>query len=268
MCLIKQERYAAAIVDCNLSISLDSKYSKAYHRRATALIKLGKLEEAKRDYEELLKLEPSSKLAQVELNKLEQMIDSRQLVFPVIKSEEQRSKKPLRRIEIQEINDDSQDKKEVERNLKEINKRINLTEKDEKFFKIDQNEKLTGNKIVEVEEKMEKINLVENKIVEQTTIDATETKTAAIKAKKETSDEKKTQMAASNTNVSRKKVPDVPTNSFQFKKDWQYLSNDFELLCEYFKKIDPNMYTKLFLNGLESDYLSKMLKIYNTQFKK
>ena len=87
MCLLKQEMYGAAEVDCNLSIQLDPTYTKSYHRRSTARAKLGKLEEARKDFEHLLKLEPQSKLAQVELNKLEQSIEMRQLVFPIVKNE-------------------------------------------------------------------------------------------------------------------------------------------------------------------------------------
>lgn len=85
MCLIKQEKYGAAEVDCTLAIGLDAKYSKAYHRRATARVKLGKLEEAKKDYEELLKLEPNSQLVKIELQKLEQQVESRNLVFAIEK---------------------------------------------------------------------------------------------------------------------------------------------------------------------------------------
>ena len=134
MCLLKQEKYGAAEVDCNLSIQLDPTYAKLYHRRATARAKLGKLEEARKDFERLLKLEPQSKLAQVELNKLEQSIEMRQLVFPIVKNETQRSKKPLKRIEIEEINDESADKMELVKNVDEIIQRVKFNLKDEQLF--------------------------------------------------------------------------------------------------------------------------------------
>ena len=40
----------------------------------------------------------------------------RHLVFPIVKTEAQRSKKPLKRIDIEEINDESIDKIELVKN--------------------------------------------------------------------------------------------------------------------------------------------------------
>lgn len=199
MCLIKQEKYAAAEIDCSTSIELDSKYTKAYHRRATARFKLGKFEEAKQDFEMVLKFEPNSILAQTELNKLEQLVESRNLVFPVYKRDEDKSKKPLRRILIEEINDESSEKEEVRKNLEQINKKIVLTPKDECLFdtktqKVDKDKQ-------DIVEKIEKIEIEEK---------------AQIK-------------------IEAKTIPDAPSNGYQFKKDWQLLNNNSESLAKYFK---------------------------------
>lgn len=40
-------RFTEAEEDCSLALALDSSYVKAYYRRATARVKLGKLQEAK-----------------------------------------------------------------------------------------------------------------------------------------------------------------------------------------------------------------------------
>ncbi|RNA44298.1 RNA polymerase II-associated 3 [Brachionus plicatilis] len=226
MCLIKQEKYAAAEVDCTTSIELDSKYTKAYHRRATARFKLGKFEEARKDYEMVLKLEPSSKLAQSELGKLEQLIESRNLVFPVCKREEEKSKKALKRILIEEINDESVEKEKVKKNLEQINQKIVLTPKDENLFS------LGGKEEDKIAEKVDKIELEEKNEIK----------------------------------IERKAIPDAPSNGYQLKKDWQLLNNSMEDLATYFKKIKPQEYPKLFLNGLESDQLSKILLIFSEYF--
>ncbi|RNA24185.1 RNA polymerase II-associated 3-like [Brachionus plicatilis] len=226
MCLIKQEKYAAAEVDCTTSIELDSKYTKAYHRRATARFKLGKFEEARKDYEMVLKLEPSSKLAQSELGKLEQLIESRNLVFPVCKREEEKSKKALKRILIEEINDESVEKDQVKKNLEQINQKIVLTPKDESLFS------LGGKEEDKIAEKVDKIELEEKNEIK----------------------------------IERKAIPDAPSNGYQLKKDWQLLNNSMEDLATYFKKIKPQEYPKLFLNGLESDQLSKILLIFSEYF--
>lgn len=199
MCLIKQEKYAAAEIDCTTSIELDSKYTKAYHRRATARFKLGKFEEAKQDFEMVLELEPSSKLAQEELNKLEQLVESRNLVFPVYKRDEDKSKKPLRRILIEEINDESVEKEEVRKNLEQINKKIVLSPKEETLFN-PKTQKMDKDKEIVVE-KIKKIE-IEDKV---------------------------------SAKIEAKAIPDAPSNGYQFKKDWQFLNNNLESLAIYFK---------------------------------
>ena len=221
MCLLKQEMYGAAEVDCNLSIQLDPTYTKSYHRRATARAKLGKLEEARKDFEHLLKLEPQSKLAQVELNKLEQSIEMRQLVFPIVKNETQRSKKPLKRIEIEEINDESADKMELVKNVDEINQRVKLNSKDEQLFQ----SSLSSSKITILDEKQAPLekSLIQNLEVNVNSVKIEDTKTTH-----ETTNEVKPQ-------VVRKKIPDAPLNGYQFKKDWQFLSDNLEDLATYFR---------------------------------
>ena len=63
-------RYGAAEQDCSVALQLDSKYTKAIARRATAREKLKKYKEAKKDYESLLKYEPKNKQALSEIEKI------------------------------------------------------------------------------------------------------------------------------------------------------------------------------------------------------
>ena len=223
MCLLKQEKYGAADVDCTLSITLDPRYAKAFHRRATARAKLGRLEEARKDYEQLLKLEPNSKLAQMELNKLEQSIEMRQLVFPIVKTETQRSKKPLRRIDIEEINDESADKMELAKNMDEINQRVKLNEKDEKLFESNASRRI---------QVIEEIGTLETS-VDNVKLGEAETK-REVELKKEIV-ESSPSLARPAVGGGPKKIPDAPVNGYQFKKDWQFLSASLEDLATYFK---------------------------------
>ena len=209
-----------------MSIRIDPNYVKAYHRRATARTKLGKLEEAKKDYQEILRLEPNNKSAQADLNKLEQMIESRPLVFPINKTEEQKSKKPLKRIQIEEINDDSAEKIELEKNIEEINQKIKLNLKEEKLFKVNTSEQVKTNKIVELdaetskkdEEKCEKVKV--EKVGETLKQERVEDKNIK---------------PAQTAQIKTKKIPDAPANGYQFKKDWQFLKDNLDDLALYFK---------------------------------
>ena len=217
MCLLKQEKYGAAEVDCTLSITIDPAYSKSYHRRATARVKLGKLEDARKDYEQLLKLEPDSNLAKIELNKLEQSIEMRQLVFPIVKTEAQRSKKPLKRVEIEEINDDSAEKTELSKNMEEINQRVKLNLKEEKLF-----------------ESSKKIQVLEETIQENIIINESSKKTESNVNNARLAD-KLEKVAIEPRVINKKKIPDAPANGYQFKKDWQFLGENLEDLAAYFK---------------------------------
>lgn len=66
-------RYGGADVDCTTSISLDPTYVKAYSRRACARIGLGRLEDADRDFDKVLVLEPGNKFALAEKEKIQQV---------------------------------------------------------------------------------------------------------------------------------------------------------------------------------------------------
>ena len=66
-------RYAAAEVDCTTAISLDPTYVKVYSRRGAARFKLQKLEDAKKDFQHVSKLEPRNRQAQTELRKINEV---------------------------------------------------------------------------------------------------------------------------------------------------------------------------------------------------
>ncbi|EDO34900.1 predicted protein, partial [Nematostella vectensis] len=66
MALLKVERHGAAELDCDLALSLDYSYTKAYLRRGKARSHLNKLHESLSDFKEALRLEPGNKQAQQE----------------------------------------------------------------------------------------------------------------------------------------------------------------------------------------------------------
>uniref|UniRef100_A0A1A8EI18 RNA polymerase II associated protein 3 n=1 Tax=Nothobranchius korthausae TaxID=1143690 RepID=A0A1A8EI18_9TELE len=113
MAFLKLEKYKEAEEDCSTAISLDNTYSKVFARRGTARVALGKLEEAREDFQHLLNLEPGNKQALAELQKLQietgstalqpEGLSWRRTVQPINKPEHLRSKKPLKRIEIEEV---------------------------------------------------------------------------------------------------------------------------------------------------------------------
>jgi len=61
--------------DCTEAIKLNSQYIKAYYRRATARFELKRYEDAKKDLELILELEPSNKEAKSLLSQVSKRIE-------------------------------------------------------------------------------------------------------------------------------------------------------------------------------------------------
>ncbi|XP_068827205.1 RNA polymerase II-associated protein 3 isoform X2 [Capricornis sumatraensis] len=87
------KKFAVAESDCNLAIALNRSYTKAYARRGAARFALQKLEDAKKDYEKVLELEPNNCEASNELRKINQALTSKEDSYPeetdtMVKSDE------------------------------------------------------------------------------------------------------------------------------------------------------------------------------------
>lgn len=149
LALLKKEMYAAAEQDCDLAIAIDKDYTKAFQRRGLARSALKKFDGAREDFQTVLQLEPGSRQALTELAKLKKLEDADDfglsdseneeepeskpikskkvsitevgsasdvtdpkagLVLPIDKPAHLRSKKPLKRITIQETDNKTLDK--------------------------------------------------------------------------------------------------------------------------------------------------------------
>lgn len=105
-CQLFEQRYGACEADCTLAIQLDQNYLKAYYRRALARIELQKIDQARQDLEYVLSREPTNKDAS---SKLDEVIKNEEIkrlgrVYPLPnKPVEKRSTRPLKRIQIEEI---------------------------------------------------------------------------------------------------------------------------------------------------------------------
>ncbi|XP_073939338.1 RNA polymerase II-associated protein 3 isoform X2 [Castor canadensis] len=76
------KKFGVAESDCNLAIALSRTYAKAYARRGAARFALQKLEDARRDYEKVLELEPNNFEATSELRKINQALTTKENSFP------------------------------------------------------------------------------------------------------------------------------------------------------------------------------------------
>nr|XP_014343336.1 PREDICTED: RNA polymerase II-associated protein 3 [Latimeria chalumnae] len=88
----RKKKYSVAESDCNLAIALDKSYVQAYTRRGAARFALGKLEEAKKDYEKVQELDPENFESVTELRKINEILLSKNL--PEEKKIDQLNKEP------------------------------------------------------------------------------------------------------------------------------------------------------------------------------
>ncbi|XP_065830347.1 RNA polymerase II-associated protein 3-like isoform X2 [Oscarella lobularis] len=122
MAYIKLKRYVEAEVDCSTAIDLDPTYVKPFARRASARLALGNKDGAKQDFREVLKLDPDNKLAKAELKKIEKelgIVKEQATIAAVKRPAHLRSKKPLRRIEIEDVGTGSEEEEEGEEEQQE-----------------------------------------------------------------------------------------------------------------------------------------------------
>lgn len=272
MALLKQEKYGAAEADCLQALSLDPLYVKAYLRLGAARFELKKLDTAKDAFEKALRLEPQNKTAQKELERIEKeltkdkMVEQKDmtkspdegLVKPITKPSDQKSKKPLVRIQIEEIGgeDDTHRRaaiEEVEKSQSEAKKQI--TSQDNKMF-----EKFTSStgslKSTENHRNSDKASTKIKESVKTLSEDSS-IKLDLKDVAKSIPDESKS--------VSPRSMP-VPQSSFQFQTDYKELKSDLRSFYVYLKKINPEDYPKLFGQFLDAEIVLNMLNVFKNFF--
>jgi len=250
MCLLKLQRYGAAEADCNQALSLDGSYTKAYLRRGAAQFQLGRVQEAEADYKEALRLEPSNKQAQEELNNITKLLEAKRKgsekreksKAEETKRESAKSKRPLKRIVIEEIGtaseseDDSTDVSTKAQSTASLSTEENRTDVQQAL--------LTGRSY--------------------------QAKTLNMESKESPG---KIPPASSSSLPQSHAQPQsicktftVPKSSGQFQADWRALQKQPEQLFYYFKNIKPESYPKLFQQSIEADMLVKIIKLLRDFF--
>jgi len=111
---------------------------------------------------------------------------------------------------------------ELVKNVDEIIQRVKLNLKDEQLF---QSPSLSSSKITILDEKQAPL---EESLIQNLEVNVNNVKIEDTKTTHETTNEVKPR-------VVRKKIPDAPLNGYQFKKDWQFLSDNLEDLATYFR---------------------------------
>ncbi|KAJ7410009.1 RNA polymerase II-associated protein 3 [Pitangus sulphuratus] len=273
MAYLKIEKYEEAENDCTQALLLDASYSKAFARRGAARVALGKLKEAMQDFEAVLKLEPGNKQAMNELAKIRNELTEKEQrthqEYPAVLIKETEIKnivkliddplqikttKPLRRIEIEEVDDDTPDG-DLPRTTSLVNNWRNSVSV-ERTETRDQDDLLATTDIPKAKHlKIEEISDTSPLKLPVSVKGISSTLHSASPANKQREkDIRKSFMSAS-------PVPAVPANSFQLESDFRKLKDCPENMYLYLKQIEPSLYAKLFQKSLDPDLFNQILKI-------
>ncbi|XP_068715100.1 RNA polymerase II-associated protein 3-like [Montipora foliosa] len=261
MCLLKLKRYGAAEADCNQSLSLDVSYTKAFLRRAAARFQLGRIQEAEADYREVLRLEPNNKQAQDELKNITKLLVPEQKEAGMkdkLRENEgdsekttAKSKKPLKRIVIEEFGSSSESEEDSEVSTTAQSTPSLITEEERANV---QQAVLAGSSLQAENHKSDlkdspcTLTLISSSVAPSPL--ATSTTSSQC------------QSPASKTRpLSTSKTLPVPKSSGQFQSDWRSLQKWPDQLFQYFKNIKPESYSKLFQQSIEPDMLVKILHL-------
>lgn len=269
MAYLLLKKYSEAETDCALTLSLDPSYIKAYLRRGTARVALGKTTSARKDFMDALKLEPSNPQARSELKRIDNMekrpaekkpseqkrnLSSQKspYVYPVLIPVKDRSKKPLMRVEVEEIGFDDNEIENVEKAV-ELPNSSRTKEADTSP---------RGNPKKLIEELKSVSETVNNDLddarssMKIMTFDSTATPAFG---KVMTNGHPTTPMPAAN-----REIPACPTTSFQFQAHVKALGSNLSDLYSYLLQITPESIPSLLKQQLETETLVSVVKCLKT----
>lgn len=273
MAYLKLKKYFETEADCTLALSLDPTYTKAYLRRGIARAELGKVSSANKDFKDALKLEPGNRQAKAELGKLNKkdegsvnhndktntsvQYEKSKYVRPIYFPPENRSKKPLMRINIQELGIDESERKDTNIDVDVVKK---MTEDTNGLG----NERQTQRPAISIlSEEINTCEGVKHTVAQTQITNAYSNSTRSQEAK--TNGKNKHVPVENSTTHSPKlsrvvsSIPSCPATSFQFQADVKRLSMNAAVLLSYLYQIKPTQISTLLKQQIETSTLMPVL---------
>ncbi|KAL5285840.1 RPAP3 family protein [Megaselia abdita] len=274
LCFIKLEKFDEAISDCDKAIELDDKCVKAYYRRMQANECLGLAKRALEDCQKVIEIDPKNSEAKASFQRINQRIkrydkskvltpiqstedfftpsftkpsDTLIKVDPIDKPAHLRSKKPLKRVDINEF---------IE--AKTTANYSNIQVSDEIIDYLFN----TGECGSFVKEEPPKKPKLDNDKIKVETPSASKSPSSNSNSVTNSKSLLETHQLSNATSTTYR-LPEMPPKSTaEFHANWKDLS--LENKFKYLKSIAPNKLTSILGAGFESDHLSDILKILST----
>lgn len=273
MALLKLERFEEAERDCTLGLKLDSKNVKALWRRGIARRSLGSVDEAKKDFETALTIDPVNKAVKEELAKLKQgstTATPSSTAKPSVTKDSATAtttSKPVAKpttTKKQESPASEPSKPPVISSKRILIKEVENDEVSELFSpaatkRIAADRKSATPAVPKITPVEATPNPVAVEVVKPTS-SPTPTPTPAPVTPLNTPTSLPTTTSTCNprTNMA------APSTTLDFQRDWKSYSKNNELLYQYIKLIQPEALPGIFKSSFESDYLSSMLTVFKT----
>lgn len=282
MAYLSLKKYSEAETDCTLTLSLDPSYTKAYLRRGTARVALGKTTSARKDFMDALKLEPNNPQAKREVRKIDLVEKSpaqlkaatlkqsspaqkSSYVYPILIPVKDRSKKPLMRVEVEEIGFDGVETGKVmnteynDLNISEIS--VDLpTSPSIKEVPVDTSPKENSkNLIEEMKPDSHMVNNNPNTTRSTIKVKTSENTNTPVSGKIMTNGHSSSPMP-----TAHREIPARPTTSFQFQAHVKGLSNNLSNLYRYLLQITPQIIPSLLKQQLETETLVSVMRCLKT----
>ncbi|CAM9365073.1 unnamed protein product [Lampetra fluviatilis] len=283
---VESTPYELAESDCNLAIQLDPSYPKAFARRGAARLALNKLKEAREDFEAVLTFDPVNKQAIAELAKIKEVrqdagtrectsvsvttpkpeaaeTEPSNVVQPFTRQPHLRSKKPLRRMTIEEVGSDMQPKlvQSVEGTGLNAEGVHTPPSPPQPPSAAQPQPSSAGVRDCGKEEKKVRAS--------EPTLPLSVHRSVAAR------DEGRTQQRLPDTQkgipmtsdlAQTVSVPPPPSNSFQLESDLRQLKGRPNLLYQYVKQIAPIAFPQIIQRPLEPDILYKLLNVLKESY--
>jgi hypothetical protein len=303
MAFIKKQQFGAAEQDCDIALTIDPTYIKAYHRRGVARVGLAKLQLAREDFKRVLEAEPGNKQALQELNKLDALekissqrnvitppvtlqttgvnvdnsipasLETINITSPLDKPAHLRSKKPMRRVPVLEVDGD-ESAVDGTGNLIKDGATVATSQK------VPQKTATTA-----LSPSTRPSSEVPPSTRPSSGVPPTRPGSEVPPSIRPGSEVPPLTRSGSEVPPSTRSgsevpslpvltptepatVPAVPSSYYQFSADFRKLRAFPDKLYQYFKQISPSSYPKLFQQSLESDMFSAILSVYSDYYVK
>ncbi|XP_022172655.1 RNA polymerase II-associated protein 3-like [Myzus persicae] len=264
LCYLKTKEFKLAIIDCTSSLKLDHTYVKAFQRRSVAYMALEMYNEAKKDIQDVLKIEPNNKQAKLDIEVVNNKIKQGEMQkISDIKCQKTNTTNSLQSKVLSSKLLCKEEDKPIQIVIPHWPQRVDCKQitSIQKPPHLRSKKPFSTPKIKDVQVDQEKLNNIH--LLQTTLKEVCENKNKDQPMNKEITPTKKDSVQTVKKHAA---IPPVPLTYIQLKQDWAYLQNDPKLLFQYLKQIPGKRIPSIVRNSMDNDLFVDILRILRVEF--